>query len=867
VKHPVDQAPCGFGKTSLLVEACHREEERGAKVVWVRCQDGLSVETLWHGLAQAFAVEGSEDASPEQRTADLPRNPMPHIRLGLLAGAIQAHAERCVIALDEAERVTDAGVGAFVNALLRHGPSNLHWAVALRRNNCGLDTASLVVSGQGLMLDAEDLRFSDTETTAFLCDSLSPKEVVRAAWETEGWPAALRLLRSQVRNGPAPSVPADFPERREVMERFLGERLMRDLEPGCRSFLLDLALLESVDPRILEEAFGRERKLHWENLKSSLHGLIRPADAAGHSYRLHPLIRKFLSNRLQAEDPGRFRQANRRLAEAVARAGGRAADALLHAAQANDPKLCGELLLEQGGPALLVTDGLGPFLKKARHLTSQIVEDNPRLAPMRCLSLLLENRRKEAIAVFWDYLQWSATLEPDSATPKARLVQAESHLLQLRVLEVAGRPVEPAQLNRLLGEAVRVADADWLLPSHRGTALVMLANHASERARFQLSQRRAAMAKDFFLVAGSRFGVGVADLLNGINAMAQGRVSAAAGQYSASSLDKFAEPLAMELAIERNAKHPAKSWCGQARNEPGEVPDWFNVRAAAQGNRAEALFEREGPMAAADFLADSIDWAARAKLVREQRLLSAQRVSWLVAAGKAGAAKRAWDEASLPDGVADLLDLSQQSWREMEAIGCARIALLGVLGRFDEARLIARNLKSTSIGLGLKRTLMRCLATWAALERRASNPVDALARLHEYLEAYRGTDYLRPLAREGKAGLGLLRSLLESKPESGIRQLAWQLLQELDGGGATAAVSPDSGRPFTEKDIEILKGLGQGRRNKDIARKLGLTESGVRYHLKRLYRTLGAESRLHAARRARELGLLPAPAILDGPEG
>ncbi len=536
---------------------------------------------------------------------------------------------------------------------------------------------------------------------------------------------------------------------------------------------------------------------------------------------------------------------------------------MFHAALANDAGLCGSILQERGGLALLIADGTEPFLQASRHLTSQVEKDFPRLAPMLCVALLMAPRREEADAVYESYLRWYAAAESGRSTPEDPVMHAECVLLQSLVEVISGRSVENDRLNGLLSEAMRLAEADWLLPGFRGAMHAVLAYHTCERARFQLSRRRGAIARDFFRIADSSLGCGVVDLVDGVSAMAQGRVREAAALYSGSQLATFAKPLSLELRIERSGKEPGNRWCEEVTETPHEIPGWFDVRVAAQNNRAEALFEREGPEAAADFLEQSIDQAARAKLVREQRLLCAQRVSWLVAAGRTDAARRAWDDASFPETLARLLDLARQSWREFEGIGCARVALLGALGQFDDARLLARSLASTAKGWELRRTLMRCLAAWAIVEHRASNPTGALARLQEYLRAYRDTDYARPLAREGEAGVRLLRSLFDGESEPETRQLARQLLQKLDGPGQTNAESSESTAALTEMHGKILQYLAQGRRNKEIARSLGLTESGVRYHLKRIYRSLGTNNRIDAVRRARERGVVAKPAIPD----
>ena len=48
----------------------------------------------------------------------------------------------------------------------------------------------------------------------------------------------------------------------------------------------------------------------------------------------------------------------------------------------------------------------------------------------------------------------------------------------------------------------------------------------------------------------------------------------------------------------------------------------------------------------------------------------------------------------------------------------------------------------------------------------------------------------------------------------------------------------------------------EGERDKRIAAELGLTVTGVRYHLRKLFTKLNVRTRVEAVRRARELGLI-----------
>ncbi|PPB80702.1 LuxR family two component transcriptional regulator [Albidovulum inexpectatum] len=69
-----------------------------------------------------------------------------------------------------------------------------------------------------------------------------------------------------------------------------------------------------------------------------------------------------------------------------------------------------------------------------------------------------------------------------------------------------------------------------------------------------------------------------------------------------------------------------------------------------------------------------------------------------------------------------------------------------------------------------------------------------------------------------------------------------------------AATNPLAER-LTRRELQVLKGLTEGKSNKEIARDLDLTEPTVKLHMKTLYRKLDVSNRTQAAIVARDAGL------------
>ena len=356
---------------------------------------------------------------------------------------------------------------------------------------------------------------------------------------------------------------------------------------------------------------------------------------------------------------------------------------------------------------------------------------------------------------------------------------------------------------------------------------------------------------------GFRHGEIFINLHLGMAAMAQGRVQEAADRYAIArritkacfatdaALATIIDALVIELDIERDRAKAIEQRTLTGLTELRGA--WLDAHAAAIAVAAELSSARHGTEFGIQFLADEIAKVRAMGLTTIVRYASTLRSLFLLEAGRPDGAEQVWRDERLPTDVSDLIDLDRRSWREVEALSCARIRLLTELGDRDAARDLANRLRRISSQHGLTRTLMRALVLSMVIEAGADG---ALEPLVEFLRLTRSTDYLRPLVRHRDVSRRLLTRLLEGDPDPEVHDAATTALARLEGPTSGSGIPA-----FSAREQAVLAELRKGLRNREIADQLRISEDGVRHHLKSIYRKTGTSDRSEAVSRAMSMGL------------
>ena len=842
-------APGGFGKTTLLAECCRDAVDRGVPVAWLTLDggEGPAIDDIY--LAHAFEAAGL-DVVEAPRTGDAEIN-APYPRTALLLRVIEAYGDPVVLALDEAEWLTDSALVALVNFLVRGAPANLHIAIAGRELPAGLDVSAPVLGSDAKILTADELRFSREDIAGFFGHKLSRAELAAVQSLSAGWPIALRICHNEA----GPSATSEARVLRDVIENWVETRLWYGLTEEQREFLLDVGLFEWFDAALLDGVLGGSGALRRLEAMRTLDGLLDPVSkGASEIWQLHPLIRDHCARRRCRETPQRYRRVHLDIARALALRGQTVA-AMRHATEADDAELLAAILLQAGGIWLWLREGPEQLIAADRLLSDEAVARHPRLASARCAALAAKGRLTEARRVL------ASVQAPERPTTPGEdlIVYLDRSLATAMVAHYGCETGWTKEGEAMVTHLQGLNEAKTLDPVVRCTLEFSLCYHFNLHAAFDVAMDHGLRVRQ--LAENNAILTLSVDVQFGLMAMAQGRVADANAWYRkgerlarATFLENpwfrsMVNILIRELELERS--RTATGNATESAPKQWQQGSQLAAHFAATDIAVELARETRGVDGALSMLEQRRAPALRDELPALARHLAALKVSLLADAGRVDEAQQSWTIGGLPEADCGCVDLSDQSWREAESVSSARLRLLTARGEFDAGRRLGETMLSVAAERGLKRTAMRMRVLCLKLEHRAGEDAAAIEHLIAFLDMFAETDYVRALVRDAEVAKAVLEDFLKAHARSPHKSAAESLLAVVSAKPAPAAT-----RPLSDREVEVLC-LLETERDDDIAAALGITRSGIRYHVGNIFRKLKVRTRREAVRSARAMGVLP----------
>jgi LuxR family maltose regulon positive regulatory protein len=802
--------PAGSGKTISLAQHYGAQRERRLPIAWFTldkadCDPALLLAGLFQALETVLepAPAGLLDETLELLAAD------PTLVARRLLDWQALTELQPWIVIDAYEAISGSPSAILLDAWIRIGVSRL---IVAGRVTPDLPLSLMRARGEVDEIGPRDLAFDAVEMEALAGGRVPPLYLDKLLRETDGTPVvtchAMRSLDAPLSQRPSLTARSWT----QALQEYYREQLRHDLRPELWRLVCRLSMVEVFDVALASGVNGAPagemiRELH------SVHGLVTQ-DPKTRFYRLPRGLRSALASELQWIEEDESRRIHAQAANWFSNHG-LADHAALHAVAANDPRLAAAYIAKVGSAALSARFGFRELRHGLSQLSDRDVAGQPVLSRTRALVLAQEAPGQlagEARSVGQDSDPEAAILDayiisyrderPDEATVE--------RCRELALVENIGRPSRGLARCFLCWEAIRsgrLADArrwgDRALEDFEttdaGYAAAFVHMHASVVAFYEndLDQARShvgraeQIAKLFFPDDERLFNlvwVFGAWLEHDLGAMLP------------------PEDLAASVAYGREGE----GWLD---------PLWMSTAMASR----QAL-RRGDVVRARDFIERGLDTAQRRGAARLSWALRSERVRLRTFTGDLDAASHEAGEIGLYDLAGDPLHADPLTWRDA-CNGWINAARLQVrLGDREAALRTCAALHRFAVGHAIPRLAAAAAVLRAGLDDAGAESSHAFARA-----SFKGAVSVALFADEG-ARTDLQQVTVEPPV----------LLLPSQAHGAHG---------LTTREAQLMAHLARGLVNKQIAYELGVSETTIKFHMRNIYRKLGARNRVQALMR------------------
>jgi LuxR family transcriptional regulator, maltose regulon positive regulatory protein len=875
-------APAGFGKTTVLSAWLESAQVSAAWLSLEGSDDDLTCFWSYVFAALERVLPGSSMSAlalfQGSATQQLP--PIETVLIVWING-LAALSHEAVLVLDDYHLITTPSIHRSVSYLVDHLPHQLHLVIATRADP-PLPLARLRTYGHLTEIRAADLRFTAEETIAFLTRTLglhlSDEDIAAIEARTEGWIAGLQLAGLSMRGRQdIPAFLKAFTGSQRYIIDYLTEEVLACQPEPVQTFLLQTAILErlqgSLCEAIVDEQGGEIGGQAMLEQVEQANLFLFPLDDERQWYRYHQLFAEALRHRLQRQHPALVPELHRR-ASAWYERQGLTHDAVHHALAAADFTLAARLI-EQAFNALVRRGEIATLQRWAAALPDELVRSSIELSVLQGWLLFVSGKidaaelhlqdieRTFGIDPLLDESGYQETM-PGGAESQAE-IKGRIAALRASIAVTRGDIPRTIALSRLAltylpKENISRAYAAWYL----GRACWLSGDMRAASIALAEASRVSWEVDHLYTV------FMVAHALAHVQKL-QGQLHQADQTYR----------LALQQALERGGDLPA---IGPAYVGRGNLEyEWNHLDAATSllqegiklcersGNR-RVILQAYTTLAFIKQARRDID-GARAIMQQMVQITEQQRLSqhrnaqveafwaWLSLIQGDGAAVSRWLQRC------DLsLDREVSHLREREYLTLVRILI--AQHRFDEVKQWLAKLVQLAEVQGRAGSMIEIFMLQAEALHASGEANQAIERLSRALSLAEPEGYIRLFVDEGTPIAHLLVQMRHRLPDgqSGSTNYREHLLALLgrahDEDESLSAVTVSGpgiyplSESLSERELEVLRLIIAGYSNREIADRLVIAVSTVKWYINAIYGKLQVESRTKAIARARELNLM-----------
>ena len=859
-------APPGSGKTTLLAEWSAQSERA---IAWLSLdqEDNDPGRFFAHFVGALQYIEAQIDG---QALAFL-QSTQPQSAQTVLVGLINeigAKLEPFALVLDDYHEIENEAIHKAVTFLLDHLPPQMHLVIASRVDP-PLPLSALRAGGELNEIRPADLRFTDEEIAILLNQvmglGLSESDLSALEARTEGWIAGLQLAAlSMQREVDIPGFIRSFTGSHRHVLDYLADEVLDRQPDSIRSFLLKTCELERMTGPLCDAVTERHggqatlERLETENL------FVVALDNERRWYRYHRLFADFLRERLRKAHPDWLPGLHGR-ASAWFEAQALEREAIKHALEAGETNTAARLV-ERVAPSMWMGGEVSTLLGLLDSLPEAAVLARPRLSLSRAFALMQAGRLDQAESAIQDFEKATGEIASPSTASQFHALQGQA--TAVRAIVACYRGDSPLALA-LSHEALENIPEDAI--TLRG---VLSMNIAMNPVGGYSTTEDLDLASRFLTEAVNR-------------SETDGDIRSALPAIS------FLAPLQVYLGRLHEAAETSRRALELTRSEGGRLSpigafanvvlgvvnrEWNHLDEAEQSLNAgiegaersgdlntvvggylalarvkEAQSDHDGAM---ELIEHAKDIAIRANLPPIIRQVAASRARLQNKRGEL-AAPQAWVKAeNLPIGGT----LSYARVNEYTTF--ARVLISEASSRHstdtmeEAAELLTWVLELTQRA-GLKGFEIEVLTLQARVYERLGKADSATSAMERALKLAEPEGYVRTFVDEGESmGALLRRAAAKGTAVDYVSMLLATLEAESNGElQAPQGVEPLI-EPLTNRELEVLRLMAVGLKNREIAEELVVVVGTVKAHISSIYGKMDVGNRVQAISRGTELGLL-----------
>ena len=856
-------APAGFGKTTLLAQWRDRLKRKGSKVAWLTIdgQDADPYRLVCYcifALAEVGVDLGQLEVFAQQGLTELP---LEAVLVRMLA-AIEDSDEQVALVLDDYHRVESKPVDDLIDMLIGNAPENFHLIVS-SRHRPSFSVAQHCMTGKGIHLDSETLRFSDAEMDQALHDIGDDNLVETIKRTTEGWPVAVQLARLAYADGIALDR-MTMTGRQGHIAHYFSEQVVRGLGQQLQEFLTRTAILDQFNVELANALYGGKDAARILGQLSDLGTLLVRLDEVGEWYRYHHLFAEFLLNLLQEREPGKIAPLHAS-ASVWYEKDGDTQLAVRHAVAAGNLERAAELIESAGGWELILFGGIGYLRNLLGLIPPASLACFPRLEIAQAYLLLKMGKVAEGRAYFDRALQ----------NRELRAYKGERALWFDRDVLNIGALLHSYEDNEQALCGAKVLDNLTLpggAPDSVSRAVLSCYTVVGELAQGKLDTAGETIRKAmrFMRESNSVLGLNYCYIHSAVKNFHQCHINQAladARESSAMAMDNFGSDSGLKslsdvvlgvLLFWRNQVNE-ENWhrFQMAFEHIGKYDGWFDIYSLA----LEAGVERALMRGAFEEAAHEIERGRR--LAQERALDRLDRHADSLALILATERGDCEDQRLLAGDIEGRHRLG--AWKDRQFIWRNHVYEAMALATHYAARDPARSLIylrdaiACCRRIGARFWLLRLLCLNAILFDHLENRQRSIDALSEALGLAQPEGLIVAVSRP-RTILGAFRhaqSHWRREPgNTATRRFAGEAINLLQHFSAHDPESAGGQISLSPREMEVLWELSLGRSNKQIARLLYMTEHTVKFHLKNVFRKLSVNRRTEALKVANEAGLI-----------